>query len=142
MGKSQHSMVKPSTFDSHSSMDHKRYSLQPVPKCASADNPVDLVHLSRQSLGDRSLENEILRLFHSQSTLYLDRLANAKTADERRFAAHTVVGSARGIGAWKVAETAKLVEQASSKKCDISDLRAAVEDANSYIESLLNDKSG
>lgn len=141
MGKSQHSMAKLSQFDDQSAGDLGQYQSQFIPKCASADNPVDLVHLSRQSLGDRSLENEILRLFHSQSTLYLDRLANATTADERRFAAHTVVGSARGIGAWKVAEQAKAVEMASSRKCDISGLRIAIEDANSYIESLLNDYS-
>ena len=107
--------------------------------CASAANPVDLVHLSRQSLGDRSLENEILRLFHSQSKLYLDRLENAKTVDERNMAAHTVVGSARGLGAWKVAKEAELVEQSCGQGCDVSALRAAVEEANAYIDALLSD---
>ncbi|NKB53306.1 MAG: hypothetical protein GKR97_13965 [Rhizobiaceae bacterium] len=110
-----------------------------TPHCASAKNPVDLVHLSRQSLGDRSLENEILRLFHSQSQLYLERLECAKTAQERKFAAHTVVGSARGLGAWKVAKEAELVEQASTRGCDVSALRAAVDEANDYIEALLSD---
>lgn len=110
-----------------------------APACASAKNPVDLVHLSRQSLGDRSLENEILRLFRSQSQLYLDRLEGAKTAQERKFAAHTVVGSARGLGAWKVAKEAELVEKACSRPCDVSALRAAVDEANAYIEALLSD---
>ncbi|MEP1206449.1 MAG: Hpt domain-containing protein [Rhizobiaceae bacterium] len=110
-----------------------------APPCASAKNPVDLVHLSRQSLGDRSLENEILRLFHSQSQLYLDRLECATTAEERKLAAHTVVGSARGLGAWKVAQEAELVERACSRPCDVSALRAAVEEANAYIEALLSD---
>ncbi len=114
-------------------------SLQAVPDCASAKNPVDLVHLSRQSLGDRSLENEILQLFHSQSTLYLDRLENAKTADERKFASHTLVGSARGLGAWKVAAEAEIAEKKCAKPCDISALRAAVREANYYIENLLSD---
>ena len=112
------------------------------PDCASAHNPVDLVHLSKQSLGDRSLENEILRLFHSQSRLYLNRLENAKTANERRMAAHTVVGSARGLGAWKVAAEAQRVENSCSRACDVSALRAAVIEANEYIEALLSDKSG
>jgi HPt (histidine-containing phosphotransfer) domain-containing protein len=107
--------------------------------CASAANPVDLVHLSRQSLGDRSLENEILRLFHSQSKLYMDRLENATTAEERKMAAHTVVGSARGLGAWKVATEAELVEQACGRGCDVTSLREAVEEANAYIEALLGD---
>ena len=107
--------------------------------CASANNPVDLVHLSRQSLGDRSLETEILRMFHSQSKLYMDRLENAKTAEERKMAAHTVVGSARGLGAWKVASEAELVEQAAGRACDVSSLKEAVEEANDYIEALLGD---
>ena len=110
-----------------------------APPCASAKNPVDLVHLSRQSLGDRSLENEILRLFHSQSKLYLERLECATTAEERKLAAHTVVGSARGLGAWKVAKEAELVEKACARGCDVSALRAAVDEANAYIEALLSD---
>ena len=110
-----------------------------MPNCASAGNPVDLVHLSKQSLGDRSLEQEILRMFQSQSQLYLDRLENAKTADERKLAAHTVVGSARGLGAWHVAREAELVEAACAQGCDITALRGAVEEANSYIEALLSD---
>jgi HPt (histidine-containing phosphotransfer) domain-containing protein len=110
-----------------------------VMRCASAKNPVDLVHLSRQSLGDRSLENEILQLFLSQSQLYLSRLECATTADERKFAAHTVVGSARGLGAWRVAAEAEIVEKSCIRGCDVSALRNAVQEANSYIESLLGD---
>ena len=107
--------------------------------CASASNPVDLVHLSRQSLGDRSLENEILRLFHNQSKFYMDRLENATTAEERKMAAHTVVGSARGLGAWKVASEAELVEQSCSRGRDVSSMKQAVEEANHHIEALLSD---
>ena len=124
---------KPQTYVSSSS---RRPHHHP---CASANNPVDLVHLSRQSLGDRSLETEILRMFHSQSKLYMDRLENAKTAEERKMAAHTVVGSARGLGAWKVASEAELVEQNCGRMCDVTSLKEAVEEANDYIEALLGD---
>jgi HPt (histidine-containing phosphotransfer) domain-containing protein len=124
-----------------SSDDSREMRSAPVstPCCASANNPVDLVHLSRQSLGDRSLELEILQLFHSQSQLYLGRLQNAKTADERRFAAHTVIGSARGLGAWRVAAEAEAVEKFCARGCDISALSDAVQEANLYIEELLAD---
>lgn len=111
-----------------------------TPHCASAKNPVDLVHLSKQSLGDRSLENEILRLFQSQSALYLDRLENATTADERKLAAHTVLGSARGLGAWKVAAAAEWVEAHCAAKCDVSELRLVLNEANDYISELLQDQ--
>ncbi len=108
-----------------------------TPECASAKNPVDLVHLSRQTLGDRSLENEVLQLFVSQSRLFLDRLDNASTASERKLAAHTVLGSARSLGAWRVAEEASIVEQRCEYGCDTSALHNAINEANSYINSLL-----
>lgn len=105
----------------------------------SDDNrkPVDLVHLSRQSLGDRALEQEILALFKSQSLLYLSRLSNATTSDERKLAAHTILGSARGIGAWRVAEEARSIEAACAHLSDLSALTEALDEANGYIEDLL-----
>src|SRR5680860_1221609 len=36
--------------------------------------PVDLVHLARYTLGERSLEREVLELFCTQSVLYLECL--------------------------------------------------------------------
>ncbi len=109
-----------------------------APDCPSAGNPVDLVHLSKQSLGDRSLEIEILALFQSQSKLYLERLTNATTADERKMAAHTILGSARGLGAWRVAKQAELIQAKCVHGCDVSDLQSAVNEANAYISELLN----
>ncbi len=109
-----------------------------IPTCPSAGNPVDLVHLSKQSLGDRSLEQEILALFMSQSVLYIDRLENATTDDERKMAAHTILGSARGLGAWQVAREAEIIQQQCHFGCDLSRLKAAVIEANSYISELLN----
>ena len=102
-----------------------------------SSRPVDLVHLARQSLGDRSLELEILGLFASQSELYMSRLANAKTAEERKMAAHTILGSARGIGAWDVAKEAQAIELDGKVKSDLAGLRRAVDAANNYIQSIL-----
>lgn len=101
--------------------------------------PVDLVHLSRQSLGDRALEQEILSLFRCQTRLYLQRLENAKTLSERRMAAHTILGSARGIGAQAVADAAQYVEQAGCTNVDLSALKEAVGEANAYIDELLDE---
>ena len=106
------------------------------PRCA---DPVDLVHLSKQSLGDRALETEILMLFLSQSVLYLDRMTNASTKSERRLAAHTIIGSAKGIGAWTVAECAAKHSDGFDGGADLKELWTAVSDANIYIESLLAD---
>ncbi len=42
-----------------------------------SSRPVDLVHLSRYTLGDRALEGEVLELFCTQSPIYLERLRAA-----------------------------------------------------------------
>ncbi|MGH6866065.1 MAG: Hpt domain-containing protein, partial [Methyloceanibacter sp.] len=60
--------------------------------------PVDLVHLSRYTLGERDLEREVLELFCSQSLVYLERLREAQSDKEWIEAAHTLKGSARAIG--------------------------------------------
>ncbi len=106
------------------------------PECA---DPIDLVHLSKQSLGNRALESEILQLFLSQSVLYLDRVANASTRSERRLAAHTIIGSARSIGAWRVAQEASKHSDGSDGQAELVGLQNAVADANAYIEMLLQD---
>ena len=103
--------------------------------------PVDLVHLSRQTLGDRELEKEVLSLFVNQSTLYLRRLQEARSIKERKSVAHTIMGSARGLGAWQVAEEAAKFEaccsQKSARKADCDNLAAAVNTANAYIRELM-----
>ena len=46
-----------------------------------ASRPVDLVHLSRYTLGERDLEREVLQLFCSQSLIYIERLHAAIDKD-------------------------------------------------------------
>lgn len=108
-----------------------------------SERPVDLVHLARYTLGNRALEREVLELFLTHSVLYLNRLKQAMNEKEWRNAAHTIKGSARGIGAWRVAASANLAEklQGASLDRDRADVVAAlesdIETANSYIASLL-----
>lgn len=99
--------------------------------------PVDLVHLSKQTLGDKDLEIEVLGLFVNQSTLFLQRLQSAASVKERKRVAHTILGSARGLGAWQVAEEAAKFEATCTKKSDCKRLTAAVDNANAYIRELM-----
>jgi HPt (histidine-containing phosphotransfer) domain-containing protein len=85
---------------------------------------IDGAHLERMTLGDRSLEREVLEIFARQTTLTLERIAGA-AAQQAAAAAHTLKGSARGIGAWRVAQAAERLEQAAGKG-DESDIRAAI----------------
>jgi HPt (histidine-containing phosphotransfer) domain-containing protein len=73
---------------------------------------IDATHLARMTLDDRGLEREVLELFVRQTTIILDRIARAEPAIAAA-AAHTLKGSARGIGAWRVARAAEMVEEAA-----------------------------
>lgn len=105
--------------------------------------PVDLDHLSRQTLGDLELEREVLRLFERQSEQMLARLKGATSARSWAEAAHTLRGSALGIGAFGVAEAAETVEgdqahHASLRAlADLARLEAEVREANAFIAERL-----
>ncbi len=77
-----------------------------APSLAPDDRPIDLVHLARMTLGDRSLEREVLQLFDRQSALLIARMRSAAPPGIATLA-HTLKGSARGIGAWRVARAAE-----------------------------------
>ena len=109
-----------------------------VPPLAPDDRPIDLVHLARATLGDRSLEREVLQLFDRQSALLIARLRDAGP-DGVAMIAHTMKGSARGIGAWRVARAAEAVELAGSTESGaaLERLAAATDEARAVIADLL-----
>ena len=77
--------------------------------------PIDLVHLSRQSLGDRGLERELLQLFDRQAEQIIARLGSDLGAGDRRWRrdlSHTLAGSARAVGALRVGQAASAYEEA------------------------------
>jgi HPt (histidine-containing phosphotransfer) domain-containing protein len=93
---------------------------------------IDENHLDRMTLGDRRLEREVLELFLRQTTLMLDRIMAAE-APVAAAAAHTLKGSARGIGAWRVARAAETLEHTAGQNGrdtgiadDQDDLEAAI----------------
>lgn len=111
-----------------------------APPLAPVERPIDLEHLSRMTLGERALEREVLSLFDRQADMLMQRMANACPANVAA-AAHTLMGSARGIGAWPVARAAEQVEAAAAdgKAMDgaIAALAAALRDARTVIGELL-----
>ncbi len=126
------------TSDEVSMMDAAAMERRP-----QSSRPVDLVHLARYTLGNRSLEREVLELFGVQSRLYLQRLKDAVSDKAWHEAAHTIKGSARGIGAWRVARSAEAAEGlqgaalAEGRAAAVEALARAIEEANSYIRGLL-----
>ncbi len=91
----------------------------PAPSIAPGE-PIDLGHLKRMTLGDRSLQREVLELFDRQADMLIARMQEAAPAVVSA-CAHTLKGSASGIGAFGVARAAEVVELASA-----DDLRASV----------------
>jgi HPt (histidine-containing phosphotransfer) domain-containing protein len=112
------------------------------PTRASTERPIDLVHLARMTLGDRGLEREVLALFDRQATILVARMREAGPEGVASVA-HTLKGSARGVGAWRVAGAAEAVEQAASTgeaddlDAAIGRLAVAAEEARAVITELL-----
>jgi HPt (histidine-containing phosphotransfer) domain-containing protein len=82
---------------------------------------IDEDHLGRMTLGDRQLEREVLEIFVRQTVIMLERIAGAEPALAAA-TAHTLMGSARGIGAWRVARAAERLEQAAGGKSGAAEL--------------------
>jgi HPt (histidine-containing phosphotransfer) domain-containing protein len=74
---------------------------------------IDTGHLSRMTLGELSLQREVLALFDRQADLLLPRMRSSSPGVAAA-SAHVLKGSAAGIGAFKVAQAASAVEQAQS----------------------------
>jgi hypothetical protein len=104
----------------------------------AAELVVDRAHLARMTLGDQRLEAEVLALFDRQADLLLARMTGATPAAVAAFA-HTLKGSARGIGMWRVAAAAEAVERAAGN-CEppaiagaVDQLAAAIREAQAAV---------
>lgn len=86
---------------------------------------IDEDHLGRMTLGDRSLEREVLEIFARQTILMLKRMAGVEPA-RAAAAAHTLKGSASGIGAWRVVLAAEGVEQAAADQPNAEAINKAI----------------
>jgi HPt (histidine-containing phosphotransfer) domain-containing protein len=80
------------------------------PPNASAPDPIDIVHLAEVTSSDPVLQRQVLGLFQAQSERIMRALANIP--DDAATLAHTLKGSARAIGAFRVADAAEQLEQA------------------------------
>jgi HPt (histidine-containing phosphotransfer) domain-containing protein len=112
----------------------------------ASSRPVDLVHLSRYTLGERELEREVLALFCAQSKIYIERLRAARSDKDWKDAAHSLKGSASAIGAWRVAGAAERAEAlsgealAQGRTLRLHEIESAVSEAETYIGALLQDR--
>lgn len=110
------------------------------PPLVPGGRPIDLVHLSRMTLGDRALERDVLMLFDRQLDMLMQRIESA-AGPIASAAAHTMKGSAQGIGAFALATAAGQVEDAARDPAghgqEVATLRAAIRDVRTEIGELL-----
>jgi HPt (histidine-containing phosphotransfer) domain-containing protein len=111
----------------------------PSPPPVLTDCPVDLDHLARMTSGERGLEREVLQLFLTQTSRLVAALDSLPA--EAATLSHTLKGSARAIGAFRVADSAAALEEAvllgRDSSAELAAVHAAVAEAQAAIEALL-----
>jgi HPt (histidine-containing phosphotransfer) domain-containing protein len=116
----------------------ERIDWMPSPPLVPDDGPIDVDHLKRMTLGDASLECEVLAMFAGQAARLIDALAGLPP--EAAELAHTLKGSARAIGAFHVADAAEALEAAMTDgepSEALAALRHAVAQARTAIDAML-----
>ncbi|HEX2366148.1 MAG TPA: Hpt domain-containing protein [Bradyrhizobium sp.] len=107
----------------------------------SADCPVDFDHLKRMTLGEEALEREVLRMFLKQTGRLLDALACSPAEARTRTLTHTLKGSAKAIGAFRLADRAaaleEMVRNGGDLRAPLAALEAAVAEARGAIDARL-----
>ena len=120
-------------------LDQPRIESMPSSLPADDAGPIDLEHLRRMTLGDAALEREVLEMFARQACQLAATLATAPP--ETSALVHTLKGSARAIGAIRVAEAAAGLEVAiregQAPAQALGALRDTVAEADAAIAALL-----
>jgi HPt (histidine-containing phosphotransfer) domain-containing protein len=110
----------------------------PSPPLVPDEGFIDTAHLTRMTLGDEVLKREVLTLFVRQSTDLIARMATFPA--DMAAIAHTLKGSARGIGAFSAAASAERLERSSDRsaaRAALSDLKHAISGTVRAIDELL-----
>ena len=117
------------------SLNLERLNWMPSPPLVPEDSAIDIQHLGRMTLGEAALEAEVLALFSAQSGEIVTRL---KTSPPDAAAlAHTLKGSARAIGAFRVAEAALGVEAAMKNNGDLGEAIALLQQAVTQAQEAI-----
>jgi HPt (histidine-containing phosphotransfer) domain-containing protein len=99
----------------------------------AAAKVVDYEHLHSQAAGDKSVMQEVLKLFIEHTQQVIDELERADDEKTWKLWTHTLKGSARGVGAFAVADAAADAERHSLDKTKIEPLKVAFDAARTYI---------
>jgi HPt (histidine-containing phosphotransfer) domain-containing protein len=131
----------------------ERIEWMPSPPLAPDDGPIDNAHLDRMTLGDITLEHEVLAMFSAQAVGLISRLAvlssdgqssEGRSSDSRSSEslalAHTLKGSARAIGAFRVGDAAEALEATLRNGDDSSEAMAGLKDTVAEARSAIDER--
>jgi HPt (histidine-containing phosphotransfer) domain-containing protein len=103
--------------------------------------PLDLEHLSRQTMGDRALEQEVLAMFSRQLAAIRDTISAADDREKARLA-HALKGSARAVGAFALADCAARIEDMPGDRALVSRLAGLIAEARDFIAARAAGRHG
>jgi HPt (histidine-containing phosphotransfer) domain-containing protein len=104
--------------------------------------PIDRAHLEAQTLGDRQLQRELLILFMTQAADILQQMRACAGREPQRLddLAHRLKGSARAVGAFRVANSAERSRDCSEEEEQrlwLSALAGEIDEAVAASKDLL-----
>jgi len=100
-----------------------------------SNRPIDLAHLARQTMGDRALEQEVIAMFLHQAGQIGEKIAHA-SPDECRELAHRLVGSARGVGAFAIADCADEIQTRPDEQKAKRRLARLIDEARDFVAAI------
>lgn len=111
----------------------------PSPPLVPDDGPIDFTHLHRMTMGDASLEREVLAMFAAQASELIEKIV--KQPPDVAELTHKLKGSAQAVGAFRVTEAAEWLESAMRENDDSAEalmtLTDAVLDVRAEIDGIL-----
>lgn len=117
-----------------------------APAARRRREPVDREHLARQTLGDKGLELEVLRMFDEAARTYFGRIELSTNVDDLIRHLHTLRGAAAGVGAIAIRDLATVAEQelrdgepVNPERID--DIEIAVAECCAWIAGVLESES-
>jgi HPt (histidine-containing phosphotransfer) domain-containing protein len=117
----------------------ERIDWMPSPPLVPDDGPIDIEHLARMTLGDSRLEREVLAMFSAQAVSLIATLTVMPA--EAGALAHTLTGSARAIGAFRVADAAEhletVIRTGGNPTSALAELDDAVGQARLAVDAIL-----
>lgn len=96
---------------------------------------IDFAHLNRQTMGDRALEQEVLGLFAHQANAVVEQICQADRAERLRLA-HGLKGSARGVGAFPIADCLVELEERPDDAAVLRRLKRLIAEAAEVIAAV------